>query len=649
MKKVTGDRLTHEVEHTARSFFRNQKLDVHIGGTKAMTDGNFVYLPSIPAGDYDESEVACVRGFVDHEAAHGRYTDFSVTRGRSKYAKRFRSDKHFAALVNGMEDVRIESLTHEEFPGAKTNLAHTSAWANKQFLDIVAKHPDAGHDLGFVGPVAVTWFGRKMMGYDDPTIDECISHLSPDIAKKAEAAAKEAMGAESTREICNRAVRVLNRWGLGDDAKPKQPPGQQQQQQGQTPGKQQQQQQQTQPGEPPQQQQQAGDGDGDTEDADAPGSSSQADADVEGQEPDGPGDTRGAGEGPRSNEPLDPNLDNGLQKVLDGKANSGAYVAACAAYDEWITPKTQGSELADTFRANIVQAEHNDMYNIRRGQTAAHVNRSRRRLEQALQSKRDRVWRGGYEDGQLNSRALSRAMTGASDIFRKRDKADDLDTCILIAIDASSSMNGQEAVIAVQSCIAICEALEKVGVPVCVASYNTSAYNTYYKKTSHPMYRLRRDRYAGAPHAKHLQNARFNAISCFLHKDWSEPLRKARHQIAAYELGFDGSANADGDSLMMIYRKQLMSRPETKKIMIVMSDGKPVGDGDENKRLCDVTAFLESQDDMSLIGLGICTPVVQNFYTNHVVVNSLDELSTTAMDQIARILMGRRLRGLEAA
>jgi cobalamin biosynthesis protein CobT len=86
-----------------------------------------------------------------------------------------------------------------------------------------------------------------------------------------------------------------------------------------------------------------------------------------------------------------------------------------------------------------------------------------------------------------------------------------------------------------------------------------------------------------------------------------------------------------------------------KKIMIVMSDGKPVGDGNENQRLCDVTAFLESQEDMNLIGLGICTNVVEKFYTNHVVVHSLDQLSTTAMDQISRILMGRRLRGLDAA
>lgn len=50
-------------------------VEVRIGGDSAFTNGRVIQLPSLPH-DSDEGVLALARGFLDHEAAHIRHTDF---------------------------------------------------------------------------------------------------------------------------------------------------------------------------------------------------------------------------------------------------------------------------------------------------------------------------------------------------------------------------------------------------------------------------------------------------------------------------------------------------------------------------------------------------------------------------------------------
>ena len=52
-------------------------VHVRIGGSDACTDGNMIQLPSLPV-DCGEELLLLVRGFIDHESAHIRYTDFKA-------------------------------------------------------------------------------------------------------------------------------------------------------------------------------------------------------------------------------------------------------------------------------------------------------------------------------------------------------------------------------------------------------------------------------------------------------------------------------------------------------------------------------------------------------------------------------------------
>ncbi len=54
---------------------RKYGVQVEMGGADAYTDGSVIHLPALP-GDVPDTLLALARGYVDHEAAHIRDTDF---------------------------------------------------------------------------------------------------------------------------------------------------------------------------------------------------------------------------------------------------------------------------------------------------------------------------------------------------------------------------------------------------------------------------------------------------------------------------------------------------------------------------------------------------------------------------------------------
>jgi cobaltochelatase CobT len=86
---------------------RKRGVEVVIGGCDACTDGSSIFLPSLPIDDQE----AAILGFglLFHETNHVRYTDFGVERGKGLVG----------GLTNALEDIRIDRLGHEEYPGGK--------------------------------------------------------------------------------------------------------------------------------------------------------------------------------------------------------------------------------------------------------------------------------------------------------------------------------------------------------------------------------------------------------------------------------------------------------------------------------------------------------------------------------------------------
>jgi len=96
----------------AKVLGRKYDVTVTIAGQVACTSGKEITIPVV-SGPHAE---ALAHGYIDHEAAHVRYTDFSV-----RLTNDFAGD-----LLNILEDVRIELAIGLEYPGCIANLRELS-------------------------------------------------------------------------------------------------------------------------------------------------------------------------------------------------------------------------------------------------------------------------------------------------------------------------------------------------------------------------------------------------------------------------------------------------------------------------------------------------------------------------------------------
>ncbi len=123
---------------TAAALSDNRGIKVEIGGDRAWTDNHVIHVPALPL-DADETLLGVARGYLDHESAHCLFSDFSMEGGNTLTPL----EKHFA---NTIEDVRIEKLMAERYPGSAKNLRET---ARHVFID---KVKDVEPDPAFAVP-----------------------------------------------------------------------------------------------------------------------------------------------------------------------------------------------------------------------------------------------------------------------------------------------------------------------------------------------------------------------------------------------------------------------------------------------------------------------------------------------------------------
>lgn len=93
---------------------RKYGVNVHIQGDKAYTEGKNIYIPTLPVTS-NEQLLCIVRGFIDHESAHIRFTDFDLL-------KREQLDAIAFHIFNIIEDWRVENELAKLFPGSQVNL-----------------------------------------------------------------------------------------------------------------------------------------------------------------------------------------------------------------------------------------------------------------------------------------------------------------------------------------------------------------------------------------------------------------------------------------------------------------------------------------------------------------------------------------------
>lgn len=85
-------------------------VNVSVGGSDAYTTGKRINIPAYSLEDPSYKDVAW--GYLAHEAAHVRFTDFAVFGNAATNPIR-------KQIVNILEDIRIEKLMQDTYPGTK--------------------------------------------------------------------------------------------------------------------------------------------------------------------------------------------------------------------------------------------------------------------------------------------------------------------------------------------------------------------------------------------------------------------------------------------------------------------------------------------------------------------------------------------------
>lgn len=188
------------VESSTRLFGRKE-VRVVFSGDEARTDGNTVFLPSMPeAAEINGDQAEVIRGYRDHESAHVRQTDVSkATMDRLEQM----SNAHpvLGSLAQYCEDVRAEKGYMEEYPGSRTSLTAVNVEAAKVVREQISAIgpldqviPKIGTDLQF--KLAFSSLARNDIGvhsngvYDE--ICEEIKKVNPELFKFAQRVAKAA-------------------------------------------------------------------------------------------------------------------------------------------------------------------------------------------------------------------------------------------------------------------------------------------------------------------------------------------------------------------------------------------------------------------------------------------------------------------------
>ena len=106
--------LVKSLPIVAKALGRNMGVKVELDASHAWTDGNVIYLPSLPMQDPGVETLGL--GYIIHEAGHIRYSDFSID--YEEFSPIVRK------LIGIMEDIRMEKCIIRDYPGAFKKLSN---------------------------------------------------------------------------------------------------------------------------------------------------------------------------------------------------------------------------------------------------------------------------------------------------------------------------------------------------------------------------------------------------------------------------------------------------------------------------------------------------------------------------------------------
>lgn len=256
------------------------------------------------------------------------------------------------------------------------------------------------------------------------------------------------------------------------------------------------------------------------------------------------------------------------------------------------------------------------------------VGKMQRDLERAIASQNKTFWTGGNRSGRLDTSALNRMIKfGDEKIFKRKTETRSTNTAISLLIDCSGSMQDYNKITtAAYTAYALSSTLERLGVNHEVIGFTTV--------NSYPDEAIAEHRKTG------IEYSRYDSIFMPIFKSFGERMNaKIKEGIASLSHADWLCNNVDGECLA-IAAQRLAQQKEARKILIVLSDGNPVANGDKSALRSHLKKVVDdiSKSSIEVLGIGIMDDAVKTYYPKHLVIEKLEDLPTIVMGQLKKFL-----------
>ncbi|MDQ0396322.1 cobaltochelatase subunit CobT [Labrys monachus] len=261
------------------------------------------------------------------------------------------------------------------------------------------------------------------------------------------------------------------------------------------------------------------------------------------------------------------------------------------------------------------------------------VARLANRLQRRLMAQQSRSWDFDLEEGVLDPARLSRVIidpTSALSFMHERD-TDFRDTVVTLLLDNSGSMRGRPITVAATCADILARTLERCGVRVEILGFTTRAWKGGQSRESWLQ--------AGKPASP----GRLNDLRHIIYKSADAPWRRARKNLGLMMREGLLKENIDGEALNWAHQR-LLGRTESRRILMVISDGAPVDDSTLSvntgnyleRHLRWVIEDIETRSPVELIAIGIGHDVTR-YYRRAVTIVDAEELGGAMTDKLAEL------------
>ncbi len=610
------------LEKIARLMAQQWGIKVVFEGTEAKTDGKVITLPAV--GELSEEIMQDLNGFLDGQAARAKYTNFAaLNKAFSGKGKAFHQQ-----LFKAAEDNRTEKKIIEELPGCEYNIRPLNDKVRNLLKDQWDKLP---------WPARAVQTIRDALDGKDPEIDEDFK----DAYKRIKPVIKDLANAKTTNEVLQRTGEITKRLmeylddpgaddpSESDEESEEEGEGDPQPGKGKGKGK----------GKPDK------DGEGESEEGGDPsegseedGDGSEGDGDGEGPEHDKDGKKEAKGD---MKKPSKEDMKDASDMMDDDSKWDDLDMTASDYINkeirEEISPgggkrpkygRSNKEHVAATTRFDVTEDYTGEgdkaAYMMLKQQVQQHVAPIRRTLEKALKVIENARWRQERERGLLNNRSLSKlvAEPGYRKPFKELTKEAVNDVAIQILIDMSGSMAGRMDT-AKSTAIVLAEALKELDISFEVTGF----YSAHSPKAI-----------AWARDAK-IDMSQYNRCTEALHTCIFKSFDS--YNLTGISKLYVGQQNPDGEAVRWA-AKRLSQQKQKRKILFVLSDGAPAtGEGHFDILHRDLKLSVENivKHGIEVVGIGIQTDCVKEFYPDYVVVNRIDELPKEAMTKLSKLIL----------